>query len=209
MGQTLVQLIEWVGRLGRRGGLVLLALAAIVLFSAQLLASQSLPGPDGVETVFYAPLLWLLEGVFGVAGLYLLVTGGVWRGDDRFSPLDDAALRAAIETQATPFCVCAECRVVLPYEVAVGRCPRCNNKSNCVEVFNFADRKLALDLATLEPSVDFELRPLRAEYVRLMRVPVSEAELKDRLAALEARLPGHDAKWYLTWLIDDLRRAKR
>lgn len=101
--------------------------------------------------------------VVGVAGLYLLVTGGVWRGDDRFSPVDDAALRAAIETQATPFCVCAECRVVLPYEVSVGRCPRCNSKSNCVEVFNFSDRKLALDLATLEPSVDFELRPLRAE----------------------------------------------
>ena len=42
-----------------------------------------------------------------------------------------------------------------------------------------------------------------------MRVPVSDAELKDRLAAVEARLPGHDAKWYLTWLIDDLRRDKR
>jgi hypothetical protein len=204
----LVELIEWVGRLGRRGGVVLLALSALVIAANRLLWSQRLPGPDG-ETVFYAPLLWILAGVFGVTGLYLLLTGGVWRGDTRFSPLDDEALRAAIETQATPFCVCAQCRVVLPYEVSVGRCPRCNGKSNCVEIFNFSDRKLALDLATLEPSADFELRPLRAEYVGLMRTPVSDAELKDRLAAVEARLPGHDAKWYLTWLLDDLRRAKR
>jgi hypothetical protein len=202
------ELIAWVGRLGRRGGVLLLLLAAPFVWMSVALSSRTLP--DGAtEHLFYAPALWLLAGSFGLTGLYLLVTGGPWRRDTRWTPLAEDALQAAIRSTPAPFCLCVDCRVVLPYEVAVGRCPRCGGASACFEIFSAGDRNDALAAAGFERS-GAPPTEVKQEYLRLMRLRGAEGEayVAERVEKLKATQPGHDDEWYLRWLLADLRRAK-
>ncbi|MBL9037960.1 MAG: hypothetical protein JNG84_05535 [Archangium sp.] len=52
---------------------------------------------------------------------------------------------------------------------------------------------------------------LEREYVTMMRLGSHEGRLhlKERIAALREQKPGHTELWYLRWLVDDLRKAKR
>ncbi len=52
---------------------------------------------------------------------------------------------------------------------------------------------------------------LKREYVAMMRLGPSEGRrhLQQRLEALRDQKPGRTQLWYLTWLVDDLRRVKR
>jgi hypothetical protein len=52
---------------------------------------------------------------------------------------------------------------------------------------------------------------LEREYVTMMGLGAREGRrhLQLRLEALRERKPGQSDRWYLTWLVDDLRRAKR
>lgn len=52
---------------------------------------------------------------------------------------------------------------------------------------------------------------LEREYVAMMRLGAREgrAHLKERMATIRERKPGQIDLWYLKWLVDDLRKAKR
>lgn len=51
---------------------------------------------------------------------------------------------------------------------------------------------------------------LRRDYLQLIHLGAeSEEHLSQRLEALRAKNPGKTERWYLQWLVDDLRRAKR
>lgn len=52
---------------------------------------------------------------------------------------------------------------------------------------------------------------LRREYLRLARLGRVQGarQLEERLEALRERQPGRSQQYYLSWLVNDLRRAKR
>jgi len=89
-----------------------------------------------------AAFFWLLTFVF-------LVGGNVWKRDDRFKPMPVGELLRQLPLQDRPFFVCLDCRVILPFEVAVGVCPRCEQKSGCVEVAG--EKDFALVKSALAP----------------------------------------------------------
>jgi hypothetical protein len=211
-GNSFVELLEWLGRLGRPGGAVLLLVALVPVGASYALSSQALPTDPHTQVVFYSPALWLLAGFFGLSGLWLLVTGGsAWRRDARFKPMDDRTLADALARTAAPFFVCCDCRVVLPFEAAVGRCPRCNSAGSCLEVSNAQERTTALNALGLEAPPEVELEGLTREFLKMARVFGSEGQsyADKRIEGVKQRFPGHDTRWYLEWLIDDLRRARR
>ena len=140
-GQTVNEVIRLLGRAGRLGGLIALGLAALFGGSGGYLLSLRMSG-GGSEWFFVAPLALVVGGAFGLTGLYLLVTGGgVFAADPRFAPLTVGQVVEKMAQQPRPFFVCVDCKVVLPFEVAVGRCPRCNSSSACLEVANDDDAK--------------------------------------------------------------------
>lgn len=141
----MIEFLELIGKLGRKGGVIMLL--AAVLFIAVNLALQTsiLPINSTMEVVFYSPAAWFFAGLSTLIGGYLTATGGVWKRDARFKPLSHEQLLAAIETATPPFCVCLDCMLYLPYEVSVGRCPRCESSGSCLEVHNAADRRTALN----------------------------------------------------------------
>ncbi len=141
----MIELLETLGRLGRKGGAVFLALGLFFIGINVALQSGVLPINQTLDVVFYSPAAWFFAGMFSLAGLYLVATGGTWKRDTRFKPLSSEQLAAAIETAAPPFCVCLDCMLYLPYEVSVGRCPRCESSGSCLEVHSAADRKTALN----------------------------------------------------------------
>jgi len=140
-----IQFIQFVGRLGRMGGVVFLLLAAGFAAAGLRLSWETLPQDRYTEVVWWSPASWMFAGLFGFAGLYLVVTGGIWKRDSRFQPMSSEQLVAAVQNAAVPFCVCLDCMLFLPYEVSVGRCPRCESSGSCLEVHNGADRKTALN----------------------------------------------------------------
>ncbi len=138
---TTEQLIRLLGRSGRAGGVVALLVGLGFGGAGWYLMEQRLDA-GGTQYFFVSPLALVLGGAFAFTGLYLLVTGGgVFKGDDRFKPRTVEELLAQMATQPRPFFVCVDCRVVLPFEVAVGRCPRCSSASACLEVANDDDAK--------------------------------------------------------------------
>lgn len=52
---------------------------------------------------------------------------------------------------------------------------------------------------------------LEREYVTMMRLGTREGRLhlNERMEAMRERRPGQTDLWYLQWLVDDLRKAKR
>jgi len=137
--RTAEQILALLGRAGRAGGVVALAVAALFGWTAWSLFDQRLTEGDR-SWFFVAPLTLTLAGAFGLTGLYLLVTGGgVFRADPRFAPMTDAVILERMASQPRPYFVCVDCRVVLAFEVSVGRCPRCNSASACLEVNTDAD----------------------------------------------------------------------
>ncbi|MBK7863348.1 MAG: hypothetical protein IPJ65_33060 [Archangiaceae bacterium] len=52
---------------------------------------------------------------------------------------------------------------------------------------------------------------LRRKYLKLVRLSKAEgeAQLAERLESLSRRFPGKTYRWYLSWLVNDLERAKR
>jgi hypothetical protein len=141
-----IQLIELVGRLGRKGGLLFLALGFGFAGIHFALSSDGLPVSERLEVVFYSPAVWGFSGLCFVVGLYLVITdGGAWKRDDRFQPMSAVELTGIVKVRPTPFCVCLDCMVFLPYEVSVGRCPRCRQSSSCLEVLDEADRATAVN----------------------------------------------------------------
>jgi hypothetical protein len=210
-GNSFVELLQWLARLGRPGGAVLLLLAAIPLVAAYVLSSQALPSQEHTEVVFYSPAAWLLSGFFGLSGLWLVATGGsAWKRDERFKPMDDGPLAEAVGRTAMPFFVCCDCRVVLPFEAAVGRCPRCNSAGSCLEVANAQDRTMALNALGLEMPPEVEIERLTREFLKTARVHGDDGRsyVDKRIEGVRQRFPGKDTRWYLEWLIDDLRRAR-
>ncbi len=140
-GQTVNEVIRLLGRAGRVGGVIALALAALLGGSGWYVMSLKMSG-GGSEWFFVAPLALVLGGAFALTAIYLLVTGGgVFAADPRFAPLPVDQLLEKMAQQPRPFFVCVDCKVVLPFEVAVGRCPRCNSASSCLEVANDDDAK--------------------------------------------------------------------
>lgn len=65
-----------------------------------------------------------------------------WKRDPRFVPLKVEALLAGLPSMQMPFFVCLDCKLLLPFEVAVGRCPRCESASACLEVASAADLQM-------------------------------------------------------------------
>src|SRR5690242_19193227 len=104
MGRSLIELLEWLGRLGRAGGALLLALGLGFVGVSYALSSDALPVSQRLEIVFYSPAVWLYAGLFVLVGLFLLVTGGVWKRDDRFQPMSGVELAAVVKVRPTPFC---------------------------------------------------------------------------------------------------------
>lgn len=52
---------------------------------------------------------------------------------------------------------------------------------------------------------------LTRTYLQLTRLPrrQARAQLAERVEALSRRFPGETYRWYLEWLVTDLKRAKR
>jgi hypothetical protein len=138
-------------RLGRVGGVV--ALLFGVGFGAlnYTLAIESLHASETRQILFYSPPLMVLAGAFGLTGVFLLVTGGTGRQDTGFSGMSASELAAVVKTRHMPFCVCLECRVILPHEVFRGACPSCGRRGSCLEVFNPSDRATVLAAIQVEP----------------------------------------------------------
>lgn len=135
------QLIGILGRSGRAGGVVALLVGLGFGGAGWYLMEQRLD-VGSTQYFFVSPLALVLAGAFSFTGLYLLVTGGgIFKRDDRFKPGTVEEVLAQMATQPRPFFVCVDCRVVLPFEVAVGRCPRCNSASACLEVASDDDAK--------------------------------------------------------------------
>lgn len=69
----------------------------------------------------------------------------------------------------------------------------------------------ALFLVGLVAPLPDPVAALEREYVVMMRLGAREgrAHLGERMKALRQRMPGHTEQWYLTWLVEDLRKAKR
>ena len=55
------------------------------------------------------------------------------------------------------------------------------------------------------------IKTLTRAYLRLSHVPRGQArtELAERVELLSQRFPGKTHRWYLDWLVTDLKRAKR
>ena len=70
----LIELLTFMSRLGRPGGVGLLALATVPFFASYRLTSEVLTIDDHQSILFYSPGLWLLAGVLGLPGLWLLIT---------------------------------------------------------------------------------------------------------------------------------------
>jgi hypothetical protein len=152
-GGLIEDFVTWSSRTGRKGGVLLLVLAAVpARISVYFWNSPSPSGPAGESVVWYFPALWFLCGTLGLWGLWIVVTGGN-PVDRRFKRMDDETLTRAIQQTVAPFFVCCDCRMTLPFEAAVGRCPRCESSSACLEVNGPSDRATALCALGLEARV--------------------------------------------------------
>lgn len=150
-GNFLLELLEWVGKLGRLGGALLVLLGAGFGVMAYVVSAQGVEGRYE-ETFVHFPALWLFCGFLVLGGAWLLVTGGSRsERSSRFAPMDDHTLSIALRDLRTPFCLCCDCRTVIPVEVALGRCPRCESSSACLEIRSESDRSMALDSVGLTP----------------------------------------------------------
>ena len=60
----------------------------------------------------------------------------MWAQDTRFRPMKVPALLAALNDYPRPYVVCLDCKLLVPYESSAGTCPRCEQRSGCLEVNN-------------------------------------------------------------------------
>ncbi len=143
-GNHFVEALELLARLGRRGGVFGLLLGVPLLaFSAYLLSLRLNVDPQ-TDVVFIAPYGFAVGGLFTLAGLFLVFGGGqLWRRDERFPRLPTPALLAALDSTRRPYAVCFDCRIVMPVEAALGRCPRCSSSASCFEVQTLQDVRTA------------------------------------------------------------------
>lgn len=123
------------GALARRGRIaaVLTGLAALGLTA--LIAQQGIDRdglPRQMESIAICAVLWVLTAV-------LLFGGNVWARDTRFAPMKLPDLLAALNDHPRPYVVCLDCKLLVPFEASVGTCPRCEQRSTCMEVNGAAD----------------------------------------------------------------------
>lgn len=108
---------------------MVLAAAAGLCWYGWTVLDAARAGDQGAEG---ASMKYLVPGLsLALFGLFLLLAP---RPKERFRPMPTADLLVALGSTPPPFYVCVDCRILLPLEAAMGRCPRCSSAAACLEV---------------------------------------------------------------------------
>lgn len=130
-GDTPLQaVLGLIGRRGRLGG------AFTGVLAVGLTAVVFARGLDDYHPADVPRILALLLYLLTFA---LLFGANVWKQDDRFKPMKLPELVAALNDYPRPYVVCLDCKLLVPFEASVGTCPRCEQRSSCMEVNRVED----------------------------------------------------------------------
>lgn len=145
-------LIERIEAMGRQGGMLSLAVAAVSIVAGSVLAYLALYGVEGLWFPgilgFGAALLIAGAMVFGLLGLRLLTQRHYPSAAEVFPPLPPEAFKRAVRERDEALCACTRCRVVIVATFSTGSCPVCTSSVDYYEVDSDEDAEMVV-LATL------------------------------------------------------------
>src|SRR5687767_2196958 len=108
----LIWLVAAIGRRGKIGGAITGVIALTLTVMVLVRGFDAYQPAALVRTFGFLAVLWVFTVV-------LFFGANVWKRDERFKPMKIPDLLAALPFTKRPFFVCLDCKVILPFEVAV------------------------------------------------------------------------------------------
>ena len=131
-------LLDHLEGMGRKGGLIALAIAAVCAPSAAALVWVGRSLVEGVWLpgllYFFALMLVGATMTLGLLGIRLLTQRHYPSAAEIFPPLPKAEFEDAVRNREHPVCACTRCFIVLEATYSTGACPVCTSSVDYYEV---------------------------------------------------------------------------
>ncbi len=156
------ELLEPLERMGPRGGLIMVGLAAVALLVAGLVFAMSMDAlglglvsdaagrsPEQARWLqgglrFAASMAFVVSLPLAFVGVRLLTQRQYPSASEVFPPLSVNEITEALAAREGDQCVCTRCRVMVPADFSTGSCPVCASSVEYHEVCTDEDARMVL-----------------------------------------------------------------